>query len=415
MTARVMIFFAMLFFMTLSGLTSCGPRSSTAPPPARIGEPVVRVRIARGVNAAEIKSTQNYTLTVVRDRPEAMTLSGSVSVKLVGDTWEVGDHRIAEARKIAIDFHGSEQSLLSFNGQLYPGRFRLIAIDDDRFDVINHVAMEHYLPGVLDRELYSNWEPATFEAQAIAARTYALHRIIELGPGRTFDVESTQASQAYGGWTENPRAREAVIATRGIVLTYGGKIFPAYYSSTTGQAGQSASEAFGGSEQIPPLQALSLPKWDRDSPHNTWGPVNRDRQAFTKRLVAWGQAHGHAVASLDRLISIRIAERNQHGRPIRILITDAAGKNDELRAEQFRHAANYSVPGLPAITRDQLIKSSHFQLSIEQDQIIFRNGSGFGHGVGMSQFGAQAMARAGYDAMAILDTYYPRSRTDRAY
>jgi len=121
------------------------------------------------------------------------------------DRWHI-DGRPELAWRGPLALADPEGGALPLGDRRYPERLILVPRPDlppfdktrDRFDVVNHVHLEAYLPGVLDKELYPGWRPTTFYAQAIAARSYAIHHMLHAAADRHYDVESTQASQVYG-------------------------------------------------------------------------------------------------------------------------------------------------------------------------------------------------------------------------
>jgi stage II sporulation protein D len=269
---------------------------------------------------------------------------------------------------------------------------------------------------VLDRELYDHWSLATYHAQAIAARSYALHRLLRGEVSDHYDLEDTQAAQAYAGRTRHARSVQAVLDTRGLVLSYDNQIIKAYYSSTCGGAGISPTEAWGIASVVP-LEPKPHPAWCVDSPHYIWPTIQRNRDTLSRRLAAFGKRHRLSLAKLGTIRVITIAQRNRSGRPTLFRILDHHGNHYELRAESFRNACNYSssAEGLGSPGKRAMLKSSFFQVAVRGDEVRFTHGRGFGHGVGMCQFGAEGMARAGHDGLAILQTYYPEARIERAY
>ena len=309
----------------------------------------------------------------------------------------------------------------------YPRRLVLVPRTDaagaetGRFDVVNHVPMETYLAGVIERELYGGWPLETFKAQAVAARSYAVWEQT-IARGRSFDLESTTASQAYVGRASNPRAVQAVAETRGEFLVYAGRVVPAFYSSSTGGTGQDAVVAFPNRvENIPPLRAREHGAWDKDSPQWRWGPVQRPTATLARRLAAWGRDRPggpHPIAELSQLRRIEVAGRNAIGRPAayHIIGIDRRGRAAEylLDAESFRVAGNDTDDDRLPLDKGQRFLSSHLEVSVGPSVTTVR-GRGYGHGVGMSQWGARTMAQAGHGYRAILDFYYPGAEVKKLY
>ena len=293
---------------------------------------------------------------------------------------------------------------------LYRGRVEILHLADGKYVAVNVLPMEDYLAGVLSRELYSNWLPAAYRAQAIAARTYALYQIKTFGLTHPWDVTGTQSSQVYGGKDAETRvAWQAVDATRGIVM-YGRAhgitgLFWAYFSACNGGASQSAAEAWG-DPSVPPLVNRLFGTLDANCPEFTWPTMTLSLSQITQAVTWWGQKNDLPyLAELGPIRFVRITQRNAvTHRPMIITLTDVAGHVGKMRAEEFRLALALdpmrNVPAPP---------SSFFRIQPDGNNIELIDGHGFGHGIGLSQWGAQTLARRGWRARSILQTYYPHS------
>jgi stage II sporulation protein D len=387
-------------------------------------EPVLRVRIVRGETAITLDQPGAYEigqLALAGELRNARPLRGPLRFQRYAEGITVTD-----AAGVAADFDITQLGVrradgepIQLNNRRYPG---VLAIAhtwgtgpaDNRLDAMNHVPMETYLPGVLVGELYGSWEPATFRAQAIAARTYAIFSAA-LTAQRTYDLESTTASQVYTGGTDSPKPLQAARDTRGLVLVYQGQVVPAFYSADSGGIAQSAWDAFGDIQPIAPLRARLHYDIGSDSPHASWGPIDRSTTTLAARIRGWGIANNHAVGRANGIVRIEITERTVGGRPVEFTVVDLAGQAYPLRAEQFRNACNFARPPLPELTRDQHLKSSFVEVQVQGSRVVFANGRGFGHGVGLSQWGAQDMAERGYDHDEILSFYYPGAELRKLY
>lgn len=161
--------------------------------------------------------------------------------------------------------HGS---LLKLGGHSYRGQL-VVDVLGGRLRAINVVPLEQYLYGVVAAEMPSAWLPAALQAQAVAARSYALASRQGAAP---FDVYADGRSQAYAGVSvETPAARTAVDLTAGQVLLYEGEVADTLFSSSTGGRTQSAADAFGAPGR-PYLVSVPDP-YDSISPYHDWGPV----------------------------------------------------------------------------------------------------------------------------------------------
>ncbi len=382
-------------------------------------EPMVRIRVARAKATLTISADAGVTFRAAGGEP--LRLMGPVTVGRAAGVW-----RLTDARGVAMEFRGqrlevdpSSRGITHLQGAAYPGRITLLAAEKSAngLDAINTVGMETYLPGVLQRELFASWHPAAFEAQAVAARSYALWEMARSRlRGKAFDLESTTASQAYAGVAANPKAGQAVGATRGVVLSWEGRVLPAFYSSSHGPVGADATDTFAGRvADLPPLRGQAHGTRDAQSPRFNW-QASRDATDLARRLAAWGVAERHPVASVAPPIrSVELAKRSAVGRHASYVVTDGAGRRFEIAADALRHAANHDTPGLPKPDKTNTLYSGQFVPVVRGTTVVFTQGHGHGHGVGMSQYGAQAMASQGSDHRAILAAYYPNAKLARAY
>ena len=322
-------------------------------------------------------------------------------------TWAVADLMIV----------GVADQHVRVNGTAYPHTLVLHADDDGgalRFDVVNHVRLETYLPGVLQKELYASWHPAAFRAQAIAARSYALYKSLNRRQLR-YDLEATTADQVYGGTVTSRKAKLAVQATAGIVLTHQGRPFPAYYSSCCGGTSQDAAAALADAPDIAPLRGGPRGGWCQRSRYFRWGPIDRPAATLAQRIAAWGKVCGHEVAQLKSIRGVKIARTNAAGRPTQFALTDGDGRTWNMAPEAFRFACNFVDDALPGLTGEAVLRSSHVDVDVVGDVVRFSTGRGFGHGVGLCQWGAQAMAEQGHNEFRVLRHYYPTANLTRVY
>jgi len=163
-----------------------------------------------------------------------------------------------------ITFLPAVGSLLSLGSRSYRGRVE-VASTGTALQAIDVVALESYLQGVVPAEMPSSWPAAALEAQAVAARSYALASIVK---GKPWDLFPDGRSQQYlGAAAETPEATAAVKATARQALFYAGKVATAFYSSSSGGRTASALDVFG--LDLPYLPSQPDP-WDDGSPYHTW-------------------------------------------------------------------------------------------------------------------------------------------------
>ena len=516
-------------------------------------EPDLRIRVAALRSASPVVRLTNPSGKLMMQgtglAPRAVRTP--VDVRQTANGWRVvelaGSKRAANldvALAGPIEFHppAGVHGVVAFDGTDWPGPLRLVPVTDEpgvpgAIDVVIDVPLERYLPGVLAKELLRSWDLEAFKAQAIAARSFAICEHAHWSSVRHYDLIAGEASQAWVGVTKDPKPREAVQATRGMVLSFEGRVVPCYYSSTCGGTPANAAESLtrNPNHGIAPLAAGAAAATAHrdccaDAPRFRWqqsfantvicerirrwatdqreaqaeregrmqsaraaatgtsgtagtsaSPLNSMRTASTastsvasvagstlkfesvtsepavgarasstvgapavpapSALAADVRAAGNAasaamqsatqaptrngivdiaddaplseLAALQSIRSIDIMSVNAANRPTRLAIHDSLGHVLQIRAEDFRRAVNYAREGEPT-PKDRLNSSHLLKVTVKSTEIQFV-GQGFGHGVGMCQYGAQSMARSGANALLILRTYYPGAAVVRAY
>lgn len=400
-------------------------------------EPAIRVRISRAIESACLQSAGGILLS---RGSEAEAYQDTVTLRPAGAARSRFDtnHVFLEPGE-AVTLR-AVAGTLHFDNLTVADEYTVIArVDGTGLDVIARLSLESYVAGVVGAELYAGWPRAAFEAQAVAARSYALHeRSLARSAERLWDVDSTTAHQAFATASHDV-ARQAAEATRGQVLTYEGRILRAYYSSTCGGRCASASDHWptGAGREFnlaPPLQAAARECPCSEAPLHRW-TVELPRRELERRIRAWGTQNERSIRALGELRSVEIAERNSVGRPVSYRLSEASGREFVLSAESMRLAANFvqqparsreptdaapsatlagGEPDEEASTRAAPIRSSDLSFTFAGDEVRV-DGRGFGHGVGLCQYGARAMAAAGSDWRSILMAYYPGATITQAY
>ena len=299
----------------------------------------------------------------------------------------------------------------------YAGPVQLRATDEDRLEVINLVDVEQYVAGVVAKEVWPTFVAEACRAQAVVARTFVLYQMSRRKDA-AWDVTATQASQVYGGVRTDAigrRASRATQDTRGVVCTWNDngkdRLFSTYYSSVCGGMSQSAA-IFGKGDDIPPLAGGVSCDYCRIAPKGThrWGPVHLKTDRVLDKLLK----RYPDLKSLGKIVEISVAERSDAGpssgrkrspgRPVRLRITGSTGQTHEMLAERFRLAVGADV-----------MLSTDCRIRVAGDQMVLDHGRGFGHGLGLCQWGMQGQAVAGKRAGEIIRYYYPGCRLMRAY
>ena len=313
----------------------------------------------------------------------------------------------------------NETPRIKVDGVVWPGAVRLVPTRTC-FDLVHEVPMEMYLSGVIAKELINGWGVETHRAQAIAARSWAICEMEVWRPQRHFDVVADERSQAWVGTTTHQKSLDAVRDTAGQVLLFDRRVVPAYYSSCCGGARASAQDTISSEilHDIAPLRAASGRKGcacTGFSKHAKW-EMTLAVPAVSRTLPAWARLEGYpSLARIGEVRQIEVVRRNEQGRPVRVRLTDAKGWKCELTAERLRWALSAS-PSNPAEKKPlaERVKSANFEPTLRGSELLLR-GAGYGHGVGLCQYGSEAMAKSGTAAAAILANYYPGAQLVRAY
>lgn len=286
----------------------------------------------------------------------------------------------------------------------YRGQLQLL-VGRSGLQAVNHLPLESYLASVVGSEMPASWPQPALRAQAVAARTYALR---QRKPAAVFDVSATVASQVYKGLeAETPSTREAVAATRGQVLLFEGRLANAVFHSSSGPSTENSGEVW--SRQLPYL--VSVPDFDTTSPVSQW-QQRLDPDQLRRTFSEIG-----GVTRIDVLATTgsgRIRQARVSGPAGTLVLTGPELRSRlGLRSTLVRFetlAPELALlpidasstkpplpPPLPAIETQPLQLPQPSLLAI---------GQGFGHGVGMSQWGAYAMAQQGRSYQQILSHYY---------
>ena len=316
---------------------------------------------------------------------------------------------------MAIVNGGEQAEGIDFEGRRLRGTIRLVPIrntaGEAELDLVCTLPMEQYLPGVLEKELFASWRPATFEAQAVAARSFAVCERAFWLRRRHYDMVAGQASQAWSGGAASRRPTAAVESTAGRVLLWRGQVVPAYYSAACGGRPANAIDAISTNQvnQIAPLvvdggMARRRCGCTTASPHADWR-ISVGEHAMIEALKAHGRrVSNRALASIRGPVEVTVRRRNAAERPIDFEIR-GSGDPIPVVLSASRVRAAVAEAGGRRSWKDGP-RSACLELK-GSDQGYMIEGRGFGHGVGLCQYGAESMARTGASNLEILARYYP--------
>ncbi len=331
---------------------------------------------------------------------------------------------------------------IDMGNRVYRGRMEIGRYNTPNLTAVNVVGMEEYLYGVVPSEMPSTWHLEALKAQAVCARSYAL---VKAGYGgasnakKGYKVVDTVASQVYKGYlAESVKANQAVDATRGKMVCYANKVIPAYFFSTSGGRTEAAKDVWA--VDVPYLQSVPDP-YEADSGREVWQvtmTMNQINAALAGQARALGKVEGLAVAkysSNDRVYALTLTGKDRiltlQGTTIRTVLDLYSTKFKIVRkGDTPDEVAVLSADGLvTGRISDMYIASAEGTKkasdTIEQyvaqgsgnlwnyprtaptkaEEVLFA-GMGYGHGVGLSQYGAKGMAEAGYNYEEIIKYYF---------
>jgi stage II sporulation protein D len=280
----------------------------------------------------------------------------------------------------------SHSPAIYLDGDKFRGKIDIIHQANNTLLAVNRLDVEEYISGVLKREMATWWPMETLKAQTIVARTFTLYQA-KINREKEYDLVATSHAQVYGGVAaERRRTTKAVRLTKNKVLTYKNKLFPTFYHATCGGHTESASRLW--QINLPVLKGRKC-QFCSSSPYFRW----------KKRLTVADieEALGKTKLKMGLIRTIKAVDRDISGRVTELEIISTQGKI-KISAQRFRLAIGPNI-----------IRSTNFDVEIRKANIYF-TGYGWGHGVGMCQWGAFFMARKGFNAQQILDYYYPGSK-----
>ncbi len=247
---------------------------------------------------------------------------------------------------------------------------------------ITKINLEDYIVGVVAAEMPASFEMEALKAQAVAARTYAMYK--KQTRNLDYDLIIGTKDQAYKDnktlltqwginfFTNFLKIREAVIATKNQVLTYNGEVINAFYFSMSNGYTENCELVF--SQDLPYLNSVSS-EWDNESLNNYTFVTTLKKEDFCQKL------------EIDcNNIEIKDINRSSTNRVLNITINNKVFKGTEVRSKLG-------------------LRSTDFDITINENDISITT-RGYGHGVGMSQYGANGMAKEGYKYEDILKHYY---------
>ncbi|HHT9158630.1 MAG: hypothetical protein A2099_00230 [Planctomycetes bacterium GWF2_39_10] len=350
--------------------------------------PIVRVLLINDAKDAQLAIRGSYQITgsltnIIEQGQGLQNATISVtnsSIKIGNKNYDNSELRITSLRDGEIEL----------NKVRYRGEIRILLQFNNKFSVINEIDLESFVAGVLGSEMMPSWNEEALRAQAVTARTYALYKK-KKRRDEVYHLDMLEL--AYRGMAgETTRLNKIVQETKGVVMVYNWNIFPAYFHSTCGGHTEDSNHVFG-KDSIPPLSGVVC-NYCNNSKYSRWS-TDINKSDIEKRL----RESNIYVSNINTIKTLDPGVGN-HGSRVEII---SANGSKEMNANDFR-----------LLVGPNYLYSTAFNSRNNGKSITF-SGRGWGHGVGLCQYGAQAMAEKGFKWTAILEYYYPKINLVRVY
>ncbi|NCO67491.1 MAG: cell division protein [Nitrospirae bacterium CG_4_10_14_0_8_um_filter_41_23] len=296
--------------------------------------------------------------------------SDNIKVLIVNDTYPK-----IPAKNEKIEKLGSMRGDLLVMGSRYTGNIDVWKGEGGIY-LINELPIEDYVKDVVVAEVGSNWDMEALKAQAVISRTYAVYQK-KINGDSIYHIVSSVLNQVYKGNNPNVRVAYAVAETSGEILTFDNRAIEAFYHSTCGGKTENPEDVFG--KSYPYLK--SVESNCEISPYSTW----------EKRIEI---TEIEKALNLSGIKEISIKSYTSTKRVKQLDIINNSGIIT-INATDLRKALGWSR-----------LPSTNFSVTRDGDSMIFK-GKGYGHGVGLCQWGALQMAREGKNYKEILSFFYP--------
>ncbi len=276
-------------------------------------------------------------------------------------------------------------AICEINNKKYRGNF-FISVDKNKFSVVNHIDLEQYISGVVSSEMPASFPIEALKAQAVLARTYAIKKISN---SSFYDLDDTVKYQVYSGLEkETKKGIEATFSTIGEVVLYDDKIADIFYHSTCGGHTDSSKAVWGNFlDYIVGVRC----NYCKESPHYIWKKFisfNDIKDKFNKNNY-----------NFNKIKKIKIKSFSKAGRTRELTVITDKGSFD-IPSAKFRSMF------------DNILKSSNFKIIDKKDGVLLE-GRGYGHAVGMCQYGAKGLAEKGHSYKKIIKYYFNGVKIDK--
>lgn len=358
-----------------------------------LAAPVVSVRIGKSLKNIHVTGMDLKRHLLFSD--DYKKYDGKKTVKFNCETFTTLNKQ--KNRPILLATLESPTGLLSYENIKYQGMFKVVTNPKgDSCDIINDIPMEAYISSLLTKEMNSKWPAEALKAQAVAARSYALHKMQsqqvskELGSEAFYDLESSEKHQVSGAFFDSTESTiSAANATKGeVLLSEDGKIRPVFFHAKCGGRTLRPDQVWHNKE--PSYQSVNCPFCNNIGPKGWARVISNER---IKSFFRW--------ASDQRILQEKLGPNFSS----LVMVPDNID----------RFTVNFYINDRPYIVEKAVLRryfgnvvfpSNSFSLEMKNGGFVIY-GEGLGHGVGLCQMGAFALAKRGWSYKKILAHYFP--------
>ncbi|RPI74062.1 MAG: SpoIID/LytB domain-containing protein [Ignavibacteriales bacterium] len=403
----ITIFSSLIVFVFLSGCS--GSERFTKDEDNGITATEVRLLIDESLNEKKLNLSVDCSLLSEEKKikiiPAGENLTFSISgnglsLKINNDSYKAEYFQLAPV---------NSNSLLSFSGKSLRGRLKIMN-NSNSIMLINSVDLESYLKGVIPREMplgNGNENYEALKAFAICARTYTMQ---QMDSKKYFDLYIDVRDQVFGGVeVESPISNKAVDETKGLILTFEGKPAKVFYSSTCAGKTEDAKNIFD--IEVPYLKTIE----DGNEPYCKISHAFNWQEVYSPELFVERILNNTDQYLLDSqgyvLEDVKILSRFKSGRvnELSIVLTDTVNgekKYITLIGNNIRWI-------IKRADGNSILRSILFDVELDENKNVIITGKGYGHGVGLCQYGAIGQSREGKSYNEILSHYFPGTRVER--
>lgn len=341
----------------------------------------IKVGILSNQKSLTIASDKKYFF--VSNNKRYRLSAGKIDIKIKNKEAVI----LNKSYKLPIEFVSSKCLLV--NGKIYRGNI-IIAASKDGNNIINALKMEDYLKGILPKESNASWNQETLKAQAVISRTYALKNLGKHAK-QGFDICSQVHCQVYGGAScETKNCNKAVCETDREVITYKDEPAQVFFHSSCGGHTEDPNFVWKWNSETPVYLKGIKDEYCKDNPHQTWTATIPESTIREKLIKA-----GHKIGKIQKIST----SGTTPAKAAKEIVIKHSKGTLTLNSYVFRCA----------VSADKIKSTSITSIKTKNKNFIFE-GKGWGHKVGLCQWGSKTMGDKGFTYKQILEFYFPKTK-----